>query len=120
MRVPGPDHPITIEPAEGTVSIRFNDMEIARSTRALALLEASYPVVYYIPRDDVVPERLSVGSKQTYCPYKGDATHFDVNAGDEILENAAWAYDNPFEAMSEIGGHIAFYRDRVGVEFRSV
>src|SRR4051812_37686612 len=53
VKVPGPDHPITIAPAPGHVTVTVAGTVIADSTRALALQEASYPAVLYIPRDDV-------------------------------------------------------------------
>lgn len=52
MKLPGPDHPITIMPAGKRVRVRFAGRLIADSTRALALYEAIYPIVLYIPRAD--------------------------------------------------------------------
>ena len=115
MKVPGLDHPITTEPFSGSVSVMLNNVEIARSDGALALSEASYPTVYYIPRNDVAMDRFQRSDKVTYCPYKGDAAHFNANAGGEVIENAAWSYEQPYGAVVEIGEYLAFYADKAEI-----
>ena len=52
IKIPGPDHPITISPAEGTVRVTVAGRIVAESTRALRLEEKGYPPVYYLPRTD--------------------------------------------------------------------
>ena len=52
MKIPGPDHPITIEPNPKRVRVVFNGRVVADSTRALTLREASLRPVQYIPRAD--------------------------------------------------------------------
>ena len=53
VKIPGPDHPITIEPASKRVVVRSGDKVIADTVHALFLREAKYPAVQYIPRNDV-------------------------------------------------------------------
>jgi uncharacterized protein (DUF427 family) len=110
-RTPGDDHPITIAPAQERVIVRIGNTILAESTNALVLREASYPAVFYIPREEVVMDELSPTTTSTHCPYKGDASYFAarVASGREV----AWSYDDPFEAMEGIRGHLAFYPDRV-------
>ncbi len=119
VRIPGPEHSIAIEPAKGIVSVTVDKVEVARSNRALALFEAGYPVVYYVPRGDVEMTALSLGSKETYCPYKGEATHYDIDIGGDRSENAAWSYEAPFDAVSEIEGHVAFYAAKAEIDLSS-
>ncbi|MBV9066723.1 MAG: DUF427 domain-containing protein, partial [Methylobacteriaceae bacterium] len=57
-KIPGPDHPITIAPAQSRVRVRFGGDVIAETSEALDLREASYPVVHYLPRSAVQMERL--------------------------------------------------------------
>ena len=52
IRIPGPDHPITISPAEGKVRVVVAGRIVAESTRALRLEEKGYSPVYYLPRSD--------------------------------------------------------------------
>ncbi|HVZ02646.1 MAG TPA: DUF427 domain-containing protein [Dongiaceae bacterium] len=112
-KIPGPDHPITIQPTLDRVIVRFAGEVIADSTRALTLREAKYAPVQYIPRSDVRMERLARTAHRTHCPYKGDASYFSVQAGGRTGENAVWSYEHPFGAVAEIAGHVAFYPDRV-------
>jgi uncharacterized protein (DUF427 family) len=116
MKVPGPDHPIAIAPAGKHLRVRFAGKIIADTTRALALREASYPPVYYIPRADADMSLLLPTERSTHCPYKGDASYFTIAAGDDTADNAVWSYQQPFPAMAEIKDHLAFYPNKVTFE----
>lgn len=116
MKIPGPDHPITIAPNPKRVRVLAGGVVVAETTRALTLKEASYPAVQYIPRADARMELLSRTERTTHCPYKGDASYFSVTANGKALENAVWSYETPFPAMAEITGYLAFYPDKVTIE----
>jgi uncharacterized protein (DUF427 family) len=113
MKVPGPDHPISIARNDKRVRAIFAGTTIADSTRALTLKEASYPAVQYIPRADVEMDLLKLTSHTSHCPYKGDASYFSISAEGHTAENAVWSYQQPFPAMAEIKDYLAFYPDRV-------
>ena len=113
MKLPGPDHPITITPNPKRLRVTFNGKVVAESARALTLQEASYPPVQYIPREDADAALLKRTERSTHCPYKGDASYYSIEAGGRRAENAIWSYEAPFPAMAEIAGHLAFYPDRV-------
>jgi uncharacterized protein (DUF427 family) len=113
MKVPGPDHPITIVHNANRVRVSFGGMAIADTTRALTMREAGYAPMYYIPRADVVLDLLEPTTHASYCPYKGNANYFSIVAGGSIAENAVWSYEQPYPAMAEIAGHLAFYANRV-------
>jgi uncharacterized protein (DUF427 family) len=49
IKIPGPDHPITIAPFDGKIVVRAAGQVIAETTHALTLKEASYPAVYTFP-----------------------------------------------------------------------
>jgi uncharacterized protein (DUF427 family) len=72
IRIPGPDHPITISPAEGTVHVSVAGRTVSESTRALRLEEKGYPPVYCSDADMSLLVRTA---HYTYCPYKGDCTY---------------------------------------------
>jgi uncharacterized protein (DUF427 family) len=116
QRTPGPDHPITIESTGKRVVVSVGDRVIARSDRALTLREATYPPVQYLPIDDVDGVALRRSDHETYCPYKGHASYYAVTTDDGELDNAVWIYEQPFDAMAEIAGHVAFYADRVDIK----
>ena len=79
---PGPDHPITIQRNAGHVSVRSGTAIIAETDRALELRESNYPPVLYIPLGDVDQQLLKPSDQHTYCPYKGEASYYDVLPGD--------------------------------------
>jgi uncharacterized protein (DUF427 family) len=113
MKLPGPDHPITVEANPNRVRVLFNGHTVADSKHALVLRESSYRPVFYIPRADADMAMLEPTSHASHCPYKGDASYFSIRAGDRVATNAVWSYEEPFPAMAEIAGHLAFYPDRV-------
>lgn len=113
MKLPGPDHPITIAPNGNRVRITFAGQVVADTTHALTLKEASYKPVFYIPRTDADMSLLKATDHRTHCPYKGDASYFTIHAGGRNAENAVWSYEQPFPAMAEINGYLAFYPSRV-------
>lgn len=113
MKLPGPDHPITIAPNPKRVRVTFNGAVVAETSRALTLREASYPPVQYIPREDVDMARLERTQHCTHCPYKGDASYYSIAAEGCRAENAIWSYEQPYPAVAQIAGYLAFYPDRV-------
>ena len=115
IKIPGPDHPISIEPNPSRVVVKAGGKIIADTHDALTLREASYPPIQYIPRRDVDMAALTRSEHTTFCPYKGDASYYSIPAGNERSRNAVWTYENPFEAMAEIKDYVAFYPDRVDV-----
>ena len=93
--------------------VRFGGSIVADTTRALALREASYPVVYYIPRADAAMSLMKATRHSTHCPYKGDASYFTIFADGREAENAVWSYEQPYPAVAEIKEYLAFYPNRV-------
>lgn len=113
VKVPGPDHPISVEPSRIRIIVRTAGRVIADTTNALTLKEASYPGVFYIPREDVDMALLQRTDHETYCPYKGDCSYYSIPAGGERANNAVWTYETPYEPVAAIRNHLAFYPDRV-------
>lgn len=113
---PGPDHPISITPHEGRVTVRLGERVLVDTERALELREASYPPVLYVPREDADADAFSSSTTQTYCPYKGDASYLSIRGEDGELSDAVWSYEEPYDAVAPIAGHLAFYPDRVTID----
>ena len=113
IRIPGPDHPITISPAEGKVRVTVAGRIIAESRLALRLGEKGYPPVYYLPRNAADMSLLVRTTHYTYCPYKGDCTYYSIPIGGSKSEYAVWTYEKPYEAVADIKEHLAFYPSRV-------
>jgi uncharacterized protein (DUF427 family) len=113
VKIPGPDHPITIERNPSRVVITVAGRIVADTRQALTLREAGYPAVQYVPRENVDMTRLERSRHATYCPYKGDCAYYSIPAGGGRSINAAWTYESPYAAVSEIKNHLAFYPERV-------
>jgi uncharacterized protein (DUF427 family) len=113
IKVPGPEHPITIEANPARVVVSAGDRVIADSRNALTLREANYPPVQYIPRQDVDMSLLQRTRHATYCPFKGDCAYYSIPAGGERSLNAVWTYEEPYPAVAAIKDHLAFYPSRV-------
>jgi uncharacterized protein (DUF427 family) len=112
-KIPGPDHPLSIEPAKRRVVVSAAGRVIADSRDALRLREANYPAVYYVPRKDADMSLLQPTEHSTYCPYKGDCSYYSIPVSGEKSVNAVWSYEDPYPAVAAIKGHLAFYPNRV-------
>jgi uncharacterized protein (DUF427 family) len=113
VKIPGSDHLISIEANPSRIVVKIGGKIIADTRHALTLREASYPPVQYIPRRDVDMAALTRSEHTSYCPYKGDASYYDIPAGGDRSRNAVWTYEDPFAAMAQIKDYVAFYPDRV-------
>ena len=109
MNVANPDHPITIEPLDKRLRVRFSGEVIVDTARALVLRETVYPPIYYVPREDAVMAALTPSDHSTKCPHKGIASYFSIERAGQTAENAVWSYEAPIDGMGEIGEYLAFY-----------
>jgi uncharacterized protein (DUF427 family) len=112
MAVAASSPQVHIRPAPGTWSVRAGGALIARSTRALEMIEGSRPPVLYFPRDDVATDLLDRTATVTTCPLKGAAAHFAIVTPAGRIEDAAWSYETPRQHVGTIAGHLAFYPER--------
>jgi uncharacterized protein (DUF427 family) len=116
VKIPDATHPITVRPAGARVTVRVGGVTVAESDSALSLTEASYPVVQYVPLADVDASVLRRTSSHTYCPYKGEASYYSVQLPDGQTEtDLIWTYEQPYDAVAEIAGHLAFYPNRAEI-----
>ncbi|WP_322937887.1 DUF427 domain-containing protein [Nocardioides bizhenqiangii] len=112
---PGALHPITVTPTDGRVTVTAGGRTIVDTTRALTLKESVYPAVIYVPREDTDMSALEPSESASYCPYKGEASYFSIRTDGGLLPDAVWSYEDPHDAVPEIAGRLAFYRDRVEI-----
>ncbi len=116
VKIPDAAHPISIRPTGSRVTVRVGGAVVAATDSALSLAESTYPVVQYIPIDDVEQALLERTITQTYCPYKGDASYYTVKAPNGSTEkDVIWTYEHPYPSVAEIAGHVAFYPDRAEI-----
>jgi uncharacterized protein (DUF427 family) len=112
-KIPGPDHPITVERTGKRVVVKIGGRTVADTRDALTLKEANYPAVQYIPRKDVDMAQLARTDHATYCPYKGECSYYSIADAGERGVNAVWTYEQPYDAVASIKEHLAFYPERV-------
>lgn len=116
VKIPDATHPITVSPTGTRVTVRVGGVTVAKSDNALSLAESSMPVVQYIPIGDVDQSLLRRTDTQTYCPFKGDASYYSVQLPDGQTEtDLIWTYEQPYEAVAQIAGHVAFYQNRAEI-----
>lgn len=114
-KIPDATHTITIEPTDVPVTVLVGDTVIAETNSALTLREASYPPVQYIPLADVNQDAIRPTDTETYCPFKGEASYYSIQLGDTEIPDAIWTYREPYAAVSQIAGHVAFYPNKVEI-----
>jgi uncharacterized protein (DUF427 family) len=115
IRIPGPDHAITIASTAQRVTVRVGERVIADSDTALTLFEAGYAPVQYVPIGDVDTHSIEASETETYCPYKGEATYYSIALPDTKITDAIWTYVSPYESVKKIAGHVAFYDGKDGI-----
>jgi uncharacterized protein (DUF427 family) len=106
-----PYHRIDIRRASRHLVVRAGDRLIAETTTPLVLYESGFAPRWYVPRADVVADDLTAVELQTFCPYKGIASYYDI----DDIRHAAWSYRAPFDDMAAIGDLVSFEPDRVEI-----
>jgi uncharacterized protein (DUF427 family) len=106
-----PYHRIDIRHTSRHLVVRAGERVIADTTSPVVLYESGFAPRWYVPRDDVVAEALTGVDLQTFCPYKGVASYYDIDG----VSQAAWSYRAPFDDMAAIGDLVSFEPDRVEV-----
>jgi uncharacterized protein (DUF427 family) len=106
-----PYHRVDIHPTSRAVRVTLDGETIAESTRARLLFETGIAPRVYVPREDVSAE-LTQSTKRTTCPYKGEATYWDVRA----VAAGAWSYESPLPESLAVRGHLSFEGEGIEVE----
>ena len=83
----------------------WNDIEIANSDDTV-VVEGNH----YFPLSSVNGDYLRESDTRSSCPWKGQASYYNIAVGDKVNENAAWYYRDPKPAAAEISGRVAFWR----------
>ena len=107
----------TFEPENKRVSATYQGITLAESSRAMQLRETRIAPIYYFPREDVRMDLFERSKFVSYCPFKGNATHYSLRVGDISAENILWSYEDPFGESGHILDYVAFYTDQVELQF---
>jgi uncharacterized protein (DUF427 family) len=106
-----PYHRIDLRRSSRHLVVRDGDRIVADTTQPLVLYESGFAPRWYVPRADVVDEALTPVELQTFCPYKGIASYYDIGDSGQ----AAWSYRAPIDDMPAIAEMVSFEPDRVEV-----
>jgi uncharacterized protein (DUF427 family) len=106
-----PYHRIDIRHTSRHLVVRAGDRVVAETARPLVLYESGFAPRWYVPRDDVLADALTLAELQTFCPYKGIASYYDI----DDAKHAAWSYRAPLDDMAAIGDLVSFEPDRVEI-----
>jgi uncharacterized protein (DUF427 family) len=106
-----PYHRVDVHETSRAVRVTLDGETIAESTRAKLLFETGLAPRVYVPREDVAAE-LAESAKRTTCPYKGEATYWNVGG----TPDAAWSYETPLRESEPIAGHLSFDGESIEVE----
>jgi uncharacterized protein (DUF427 family) len=98
------------------VRVFVNGTVVAESRRPRLLLESALPVRYYLPREVVRLDLPAPTETSTQCPYKGTASYWSVQAGDELVKDPVWTYTDPLREVAPIRDLLCFYSERDGVD----
>ena len=108
-----PEHRVDLHPDKAHVRVTFGGKVIADSTDTLRVEETGHGPVYYIPAKDMALDLMTKTAHTSYCPFKGTASYWTINAGGKSAENAIWGYETPYDETTKLAGHYAFYGNRV-------
>ena len=114
---PGPDQesvwdyprPPIVVPDPREVVVRWGDVEVARTCRALRVLETSHPPSFYLPWNDVATSLLQPAPGTSFCEWKGPASYWTLIDGDRRLTGVAWSYPQPLRGAEALADCVAFY-----------
>jgi uncharacterized protein (DUF427 family) len=106
-------HRITVSEPVVAVRVEVGGLVVAETSRARVLHERGSPPRYYLPRDDIRMDLLAATEHTTNCPFKGDASYWTLELDGDRHENIVWSYEAPIASLTEIGGLLCFYNERV-------
>jgi len=109
-----PFHRVDVLPSSRHVRVELDGHVLAESSRPTLLFETMLPTRYYLPRDDIRAE-LTPSSTRTYCAYKGQASYWSAAAGDRVVPDLGWSYQQPLHDAAQVLGLIAFFNERLDV-----
>lgn len=100
---------LEISPTSDRVSGYIDEQQVFDTKNAFLMYETHHEPTYYIPHKDVDLSTFSRSEYRTFCPFKGNASHWSIVTEQGIIENAAWSYDTPLPEASKVKEYLAFY-----------
>jgi uncharacterized protein (DUF427 family) len=108
-----PGYVVFMMPSPKRLRVKVGDIFVADTTEGMVMYESDHLPVYYFPLKDVREEFLMSSKTTTESPFKGVATHYSLNTGVTLVEDAAWRYLDPAPGCPPIQDYIAFYWNKM-------
>ena len=112
-----PAHRLYFEPFPRRVRALVDDRIVLDSTRGRLLFESNLPPRLYVPLGDLDASLLEPSDTTSHCPFKGDASYRSLRAGERVIEDAVWLYEEPIEAAPWLEGFASLYWDKADAWF---
>ncbi len=97
------------------VQVAIDGVTVANSHSPTLLFETGLPTRYYLPKTDVRLDLVTPTTTTSYCPYKGEAEYWSVDAGGENHPDIVWSYRYPVHESAGIAGLMCFYNEKVDI-----
>ncbi|WP_025736908.1 DUF427 domain-containing protein [Mycobacterium genavense] len=104
-------HRIDIRSTSRHLVVQDGDQVIADTECPLVLYESGFAPRWYVPRDDIADVMLKPVAGQTFCPYKGLASYYDIGK----RKRAAWSYVNAWPEVERVSNLVSFEPDKIDV-----
>ena len=102
--------PPQLAPDAREVVIRWSGVEVARTRRAIRVLETAHPPSFYLPWADVAKHLLQPhAGAASFCEWKGPARYWSLASGTRRLDGVAWSYPAPLAGAEALADCVAFY-----------
>jgi uncharacterized protein (DUF427 family) len=106
-----PYHRNDIRSSSRHLVVRDGERVVAETHRPVVLYESGFAPRWYVPREDVDEAALTPVEGQTFCPYKGLASYYDVGG----RGRAAWSYLDAWPEVHRVSGSVSFEPDKIEV-----
>ena len=108
-----PGYVVFTMPSPKRLRVVVGDLTVADTVEGLVMYESDHLPVYYFPTVDVDDAMLIPSATRTESPFKGTATHYSLNTGVTLVEDACWRYLEPPPECPPIADYIAFYWNKI-------
>ena len=96
----------------GLIEVIVDNISLARTNKAIRVIETSHPPTYYFPPEDVKINLLKKNKNNSFCEWKGKANYLDLITSKTKISNIGWYYSSPNKEFKNIKKFISFYASK--------